>query len=55
MTPLSKTLSILKNKSESWRPLAAVFLLAFITRVSYLIFLKYNYFFFEHPSSDVLY
>ncbi len=47
--------NIEKPFQKSFTPLAIIFLTAFLLRIFYWIFLKNNYFFYEHPGGDVLY
>ena len=45
----------IKPSQRDFTPLVIIFLAAFLLRISYWIFLKNNYFFYEHPGGDVLY
>ena len=44
-----------KPPQKSFPPLVVIFLAAFSLRIFYWIFLKNHYFFYDHPSGDVLY
>ncbi|MBI5024068.1 MAG: tetratricopeptide repeat protein [Candidatus Omnitrophica bacterium] len=45
----------IKPSQKDFTPPATIFLAAFLLRIFYWIFLKNNYFFYEHPGGDVLY
>ncbi len=47
--------NVAKPPLSNFTPLVVIFFIAFLLRVFYWIFLKNNYFFYEHPAGDVLY
>ena len=47
--------NVAKSPKNHFTPVVIIFLAAFLLRLFYWIFLKNNYFFYEHSSGDVLY